>query len=125
MPARPLNVGRSLMQRVPHDHLPPLEYSSPSRERVATRLDALAGVAFTVGVLSMVTAGVPDPGGMRYWLQVNVGVFGGTLGVLLGMVALARLLWLRRIAASNIAVAAAGMACAALAIAAGLRLYWR
>src|SRR5687767_10516546 len=113
------------MQRIPNDHLPPLEYRSPSRERVTTRLDALAGVALTVGVLSMVTAGVPDRGGMRYWLQVNVGIFGGALGVVLGTTALARLLWLRRIAASNVAAAAAGIACAALAIAAGLRLYWR
>src|SRR5688572_32776832 len=113
------------MQRVPDDHLPPLEYSSPSRERVTKRLDALAGLALSVGVLSMVTAGIPDRGGMRYWLQVNVGIFGGALGVVLGMVALARLLWLRKIAASNIAAAASGVACAALAIAAGLRLYWR
>jgi hypothetical protein len=113
------------MQRVPHDHLPPLEYRSPSRERLTTRLDALAGLALTLGVLSMVTAGVPDRGGMRYWLQVNVGIFGGALGVVLGIVALARLLWLRGVAASNIAAAAAGIGCAAVAIAAGLRLYWR
>jgi hypothetical protein len=113
------------MQRLPNDRLPPLEYSSPSRDRVTTRLDVLAGLALTVGVLSLVTAGVPDRGGMRYWLQVNVGIFGGTLGLLLGIAAIARLLWLRRIATSNIAVTAAGMACAAFAIAAGLRLYWR
>jgi hypothetical protein len=73
----------------------------------------------------MVTAGVNDPGGMRYRLQVNVGIYGGGLGVVLGIAALARLLWLRRIAASNIAAAAAGMGCAALAIALGLKLYWR
>jgi hypothetical protein len=76
-------------------------------------------------MLSMVTAGVPDPGGMRYWLQVNVGIFGGALGVLLGIAALSRLFWLRECAVSNIAAAAAGLGCAGLAIVAGLRLYWR
>ena len=113
------------MQRVPNDHLLPLDYRSPSRERATTRLDGLAGLSLVVGASSMVAAGVQDPGGMQYWLQVNVGIFGGTLGVLLGMAALARLLWLRRFGPSNIAVAASAMACAALAVAAGLRLYWR
>jgi hypothetical protein len=73
----------------------------------------------------MVTAGVPDPGGMRYHLQVAAGIWGGSLGLLLALGALIRLLVARKLRASNVVAAASAVACAALAILAGLRLYWR
>ena len=105
------------------DELPEtLEYSSPLRERAASKLDGLTAVALTIGSLSMVIACFPS--GMAYEYRVGAGIYGASLGLLLGVIALARLLLARRFAASNIAAAASAIGCATLALWVGLRIYW-
>jgi hypothetical protein len=109
------------MQQTP-DEPKTLEYSSPRRERATPKLDAPAAAALTVGTLSMVIALFPS--GMALQYRVTAGIYGGSLGLLLGIAALTRLLLARRFAASNLAAAASAIACAALALWAGLRAYW-
>src|SRR5215218_3085119 len=101
------------MRREPDERPETLEYRSPLREpAAASKLDALAAVALTVGSLSMVIACFPS--GMSYPYKVAAGLCGAPLGLLLGVAALARMLSARRFAASNVAAAAPGIGCAAL-----------
>ena len=100
-----------------------LDYSSPPPEQAPSKLDPLAAVALTVGALSMVIALFPS--GMPYEYMVGAGIFGGLLALLLAIAALTRLLAARPSAASNIVAAASALACAALALWSGLRIYLR
>ena len=111
------------MQRKP----PTLGYASPaSRGRYRPEpVNPLTAVAFAVSTLSLVTTGVPDPGGMRRRLQVVVGVWGGLVGLTLAVVALIRLVQAGRATSSHAPVAALALTLGLIAIWFGLRLYWR
>ena len=110
------------MQQTSDERPETLEYSSPLREGATPKLDGLTAVALTVGSLSMVIACFPS--GMAYDYRVAAGIYGASFGLLLSVTALARLLWTRRFAASNIAAAVAAAGCAAVALWAGLKVYW-
>src|SRR5579864_490686 len=112
------------MQSDPTDRPPVLQYRSsrcmPDRRQVY----GPGAAALLFGVLSLITA-APRPSDRARLLQSFVGTWGGGLGLLLGVIALIQLLKARRFVTSDIIAAACGIVCAGLAIAAGLRLYWR
>jgi hypothetical protein len=76
----------------------------------------------TIGFLSMVTAWVNDPSGLRRPLQTFVGVSGGIVGLTLGAIALFRLLTRQNALPSNVIAASAAIGCSAVAALLGLHL---
>jgi hypothetical protein len=107
------------------DHPPTLDYDTPQPDPPPPKPDVLTVVAFAIAALSMAVAATPDPGGARYFLQIRVGLLGGSLGVVVAATAKIHLLIKQTRNTSNLVAAALALTFSCLAILAALRLYSR